>query len=79
MKSNYLFAIDPKTQEILVSESAKGSYKINLIERIPSSSNELLFEAVKLLSKISKQIDVDVTLFKAVENVCQIIYNKKEK
>ena len=77
MKTNYLFAIDAATNDILVSESAKGSFKVTLIERIPSAEDELLFDAVTLLTKISKQTEVDVPLFKAVEKVCQLIYGRR--
>ena len=77
MKTNYLFAIDAATNDILVSESAKGSFKVTLIERIPSAEDELLFDAVALLTKISKQTEVDVPLFKAVEKVCQLIYGRR--
>jgi hypothetical protein len=52
MKSTYLFAIDAASSEILVSESAKGSFKITEIERIPSAEDEMLFNAVTLLAKI---------------------------
>jgi len=79
MKTNYLFAIDPTSNDILISESAKGSFKINLVERIPSTSDDLLFDAVKLLTNVSKQPDLDVALFKAVEKVCQVIYSKRNK
>jgi hypothetical protein len=77
MKTNYLFAIDAASNDILISESAKGSFKVTLIERIPSAEDELLFDAVALLTKISKQTEVDVPLFKAVEKVCQLIYGKR--
>ena len=41
-----LFAIDKNTEETLVSESQKGSNKIEFIERIPRNDNEVLFNAV---------------------------------
>jgi hypothetical protein len=78
MKSTYLFAIDAASSEILVSESAKGSFKITEIERIPSSEDEMLFNAVTLLAKISKQTEVDVPLFKAMDKVCQLIYTSRK-
>lgn len=78
MKSTFLFAIDAATGEILVSESAKGSFKITEIERIPSSEDEMLFNAVTLLTKISKQSEVDVPLFKAMDKVCQMIYTSRK-
>ena len=34
MNKNFLFAIDTNTQELIVSESPKGSIKVNFIERI---------------------------------------------
>ncbi len=78
MKSSYLFAIDPATNDILVSESAKGSFKVTLVERISSSDDEILFHAVALLAKISKQSEVDVPLFKAMDKVCQMIYSSRK-
>lgn len=72
--SNYLFAIDEKTEEVIVSESPKGSNKINLIERISRKKNEMLFNAVKTLSLITKEEELDMSLFKAMDKVCQGIY-----
>ena len=38
-----MFAIDQNTQEIIVSDSPKGSNKINFIERVKQQENEMLF------------------------------------
>lgn len=76
MKKSFLFAIDTKTEEILVSASEKGSNKINFIERIQRHQNELLFEAVAALTSIAKAADFDMTNFKAKDKVCQMTYNK---
>jgi hypothetical protein len=76
MKKTILFAIDLKTQETLISESEKGSNKVNFIERIQRNKNELLFDAVVTLTKITNSTDFDVALFKAMDKVCQLIYNK---
>ena len=46
MKTTILFALDLKTDEILISESEKGTNKVNLIERIQRNKNELLFDAI---------------------------------
>jgi hypothetical protein len=40
MSPSNLFAIDQKTEEVIVSESPKGSYQINFIERITRQENE---------------------------------------
>jgi cell division protein FtsI/penicillin-binding protein 2 len=71
-----LFAIDPKTEEILVSASEKGSNKINFIERIQRQQNELLFQAVADFTSIAKAADFDMANFKAKDEVCQTTYNK---
>ena len=71
-----LFAIDQNTQEIIVSDSPKGSNKINFIERIKQQENEMLFNAVCTLTTISKAADLDISIFNAMEKVCQMIYNK---
>ena len=73
---NLLFAIDQNTQEIIVSESPKGSNKINFIERIRLQENDMLFNAVSTLTSISKASDFDISIFKAMDKVCQMIYNK---
>jgi hypothetical protein len=73
---NLLFAIDHNTQEIIVSDSPKGSNKINFIERIKRQENDALFNAVATLTSISKASDFDITIFKAMDKVCQMIYNK---
>ena len=73
---NLLFAIDQNTQEIIVSESPKGSNKINFIERIRRQENDMLFNAVSTLTSISKASDFDISIFKAMDKVCQMIYNK---
>lgn len=73
---NLLFAIDQNTQEIIVSDSPKGSNKINFIERIRHQENNVLFNAVATLTSISKASDFDITIFKAMDKVCQMIYSK---
>lgn len=73
---NLLFAIDQNTQEINVSESPKGSNKINFIERIRRQENDMLFNAVTTLTSISKASDFDISIFKTMDKVCQMIYNK---
>ncbi len=73
---NLLFAIDQNTQEIIVSESPKGSNKINFIERIRRQENDMLFNAVSTLTSISKASDFDISIFKAMDKVCQMVYNK---
>lgn len=74
MKKTLLFAIDPTTEEIIVSESAKGSYQIQPVERIQRQSNALLHEAVTLLSNMAKAPDLDDAAFRAMDKVCQLMY-----
>ena len=71
-----LFAIDLNTEEVIISNSQKGSNKINFIERIKRKENDMLFNAVSTLTSISKASDFDVSIFKAMNKVCQMIYNK---
>ena len=78
MSTNNLFAIDPKTEEVIVSESPKGSNKINLIERIKRKENELLYNAVVTLTSITNAPDLDMSIFKAMDKVCQLIYGKQK-
>lgn len=71
-----LFAIDSNTEETIVSESQKGSNKINFIERVKRSDNEVLFNAVVTLTSITKAANFDIKIFNAMDKVCQLIYSK---
>ena len=75
MKKTILFAIDLNTEETLVSESEKGNNKVNFIERISRNENELLFDAVITLTKITNPNNFDIAIFNAMDKVCQLIYN----
>jgi hypothetical protein len=77
MKKSILFALDPNTQETIVSETEKGSNKVTFIERINRNDNQLLFDAVALLTEITHSPDFDVEIFKSMDKVCQLIYDKK--
>jgi len=76
MKKTILFAIDLNKEETLVSESEKGSNKVNFIERISRNEDELLFDAVVTLTKITNSTNFDIAIFNAMDKVCQLIYNK---
>jgi hypothetical protein len=76
MKKTLLFAIDSNTKEVIVSESQNGSKAITFIERIHQSENELLFDAVSSMTKLTTSPKFDVALFKAMDTVCQLIYAK---
>jgi hypothetical protein len=76
MKNTILFAIDLNTNETLVSASEKGSNKVNFIERISRNENELLFDAVVTLTRITNSNNLDIPIFKAMDKVCQMIYSK---
>jgi hypothetical protein len=78
MSTNNLFAIDQKTEEVIVSESPKGSNQINFIERISRQENEMLYNAVTILTNISQAPDLDIPIFKAMDKVCQLIYGKQK-
>jgi hypothetical protein len=74
-----LFAIDQNTNEIIVSESPKGSNKINFIERIERDQNIILYNAVLTLTSISSASNLDVSLFKAMDKICIQIYGKYQE
>ena len=76
MNMNILFAIDTNTEEVIVSDSPKGSNKINFIERIGKQDNANLYKAVELLTNISSASNLDTSIFIAVDKVCQMIYKK---
>jgi hypothetical protein len=71
---NMLFALDPKANEVIVSDSPKGSKSINLVERIKRTDNPLLYQAVQTLTLITTAPPLDAKLFKAMHRVCQMIY-----
>lgn len=70
-----LFALDEKTNEVVVSESPKGRNSINFVERVNRKDDELLYQAVSMLTMISKSPNLDSKVFKAMDRVCQLIYN----
>jgi hypothetical protein len=76
MNTTYLFAIDSNTEEVIVSESAKGTKKIDFIERISRTENDILYNAVVTLTSISQDPNLDVSIFKASDKLCQLIYAK---
>ena len=71
-----LFAIDSNTEETIVSASQKGSNKINFIERVKRTDNEVLFNAVVTLTSITNAANFDIKIFNAMDKVCQLIYSK---
>lgn len=71
-----IFAIDKNTEEVIVSDSPKGSNKINFIERIGRQDNVNLFKAVEILTNLSSASNIDTVTFKAMDKVCQMIYKK---
>ncbi|WP_396140780.1 hypothetical protein [Flavobacterium sp.] len=73
-----LFAIDTKTEEIIVSDSPKGCNEIKFIERIKREDNEVLYNSVVALTSITKGHNFDVAIFKAMDKVCRMIYNKNK-
>jgi hypothetical protein len=76
MSNNFLFAVDINTEEVIVSDSPKGSNKVNFIERIGRNENEILYYAVATLTCILKALDFDISTIKAMGRVCQLTYNK---
>ena len=79
MNKSLLFAIDIHTQEVIVSGSSKGSNKINFIERIVQNDNDMLFSAVQTLTSITKSSSFDMTIFKSMDKVCQMMYGKHKE
>ena len=76
MNTDLLFAIDTNTKEVIVSESPKGTNKVNFIERIDYSDNEILYNAVVTLTSITKASNFDASVFKSMDKVCQMLYSK---
>lgn len=76
---NILFAIDTNTQEVIVSDSPKGSKKINFIERINRQENVVLYNSVVTLTSLTNTTYFDTKIFKAMDKVCQMIYNQHKE
>ncbi len=74
-----LFAIDTKTDEVIVSDSPNGSNEIKFIERIKREEKEVLYNAVVALTSMTKDSNFDIAIFKAMDKVCQMIYNKHKE
>jgi hypothetical protein len=79
MNKIFLFAIDINTEEVIISDSSKGSNKINFIERINRRDNIMLYSAVQTLTEITKSSNFDASIFKSMEKICQMIYNKHKE
>jgi|LakMenE18May11ns_1017448.scaffolds.fasta_scaffold9061604_2 hypothetical protein len=79
MNKDLLFALDTNTNEVIVSESPKGTNKVNFIERIGYNDNEILYNAVVTLTSITKASNFDASAFKSMDKVCQMLYSKYKK
>jgi hypothetical protein len=79
MNTIVLFAVDATTEEVIVSDSPKGSTKVQFIERIGRTNNEMLYHAVVTLTSITKAPHLDVAIFKAMDKVCQLMYTKHKE
>lgn len=78
MNMNKLFAVDFDTEEIIVSDSPNRSNNIKFVERIERQNNEILYNAVVTLTSIIRASNFDIATFKAMDKVCQMIYNKSK-
>ena len=72
MSKSLLFAIDNKKQEVIISNSEQGTKKINSIERINKQDNDILFNAVSVLTSITKSIHFDIKVFKEMQKIWEV-------
>jgi uncharacterized protein (UPF0335 family) len=79
MDKSILLAVDPNTEETIVSSSQKGSNQVDFIERIGRQENEVLYNAVATLTSITRSSNFDVKIFKAMDKVCQMIYKQHKE
>lgn len=79
MSKTLLFAIDTDTKEVIVSNSSKGSNQVNTIERIKQSDNIIIYNAVQTLTSITKSTNFDETIFRSMDKVCQMLYQKHKE
>ena len=76
MNEIILFSIDKKTEEVVISSSVNGSNKIKFIERISKSDNLVLYNSVLTLDSVVNEKNIDTKIFKSMDKVCLMIYNK---
>ena len=76
MKKTLLFAIDPNTEEVIVSQTQAGSNKVLPLERIAKQKNEELFNAVTSLTSLARSPKPDPKAFEAMDKVCQGLYRE---
>ena len=74
-----LFAVDINSEEVIISDSQKGSNNVKFVERISRNDNEILYHAVTTLTSITKDSNFDDRIFKAMDKVCEMIYNKHKE
>ena len=79
MLKNLLFAIDFNTEEVIISESPKGTNEIIFIERLTRQKNEVLYDAVIALTTITRSSTFDLSIFKAMDKVCHMIYHQHKE
>ena len=79
MSKTLLFAIDTNTKEVIVSNSSKGSNEVNAVERIKQSDNIIIYNAVQTLTSITKSTNFDEAIFKSMDKVCQMLYQKHKE
>ena len=79
MSKTLLFAIDTDTKEVIVSNSSKGSNEVNAVERIKQSDNIIIYNAVQTLTSITKSTNFDEAIFKSIDKVCQMLYQKHKE
>ena len=79
MSKTLLFAIDTDSKEVVVSNSAKGSNQVNAVERIKQSDNIIIYNAVQTLTSITKSTNFDEAIFKSMDKVCQMLYQKHKE
>lgn len=79
MSKNLLFAVDGKTEDVIISESPKGTNKVHFIERMRRSENEILYQAVITLTLMAQAPNPDIAAFKAMDKVCNLVYAHPKK
>ena len=72
-------AIDLSKGMLDIAKNKIQSNKVNFIERIGYSDNEILYNAVVTLTSITKASNFDASVFKSIDKVCQMLYNKHKE
>ena len=72
-----LFAIDPETEEVVISSSNNGSNDISSISRVSQDQNPELHAKVSELDKLVHSGDFSAKKFKDIHKQCADLWKRR--